>query len=65
MLLVENEEMKKQLAEMNRKLEAVKDYVPPPKEEEKPKGTTKRRAAKNAASYLFEANIYPIYMEYC
>lgn len=32
-VIVENEEMKKQLAEMNRKLEAVKDYVPPPKEE--------------------------------
>jgi hypothetical protein len=31
-VVVENEQMKKQLAEMNRKLEMVKDYVPPPKE---------------------------------
>jgi hypothetical protein len=38
-VVVENEEMKKQIAEMNRKLEAVKDYVPPPKEikKEEPK----------------------------
>lgn len=34
-VLVENEEMKRQLAEMNRKLEMVKDYVPPPKEQPK------------------------------
>ena len=32
-VLDENEEMKERLAELNRKLEAVKDYVPPPKEE--------------------------------
>ena len=32
-VLDENEEMKKRLAELNRKLEAVKDYVPPPEEE--------------------------------
>jgi hypothetical protein len=35
-VLVENEDMRKQLAEMNRKLDAVKDYVPPPEEEEIP-----------------------------
>ena len=34
-VVVENEEMRKQLAEMNRKLEMVKDYVPPPKEQPK------------------------------
>jgi hypothetical protein len=33
-VLDENEEMKKRLAELNRKLEAVKDFVPPPEEEE-------------------------------
>ncbi len=33
-VLDENEEMKERLAELNRKLEAVKDYVPPPEEEE-------------------------------
>jgi hypothetical protein len=32
-VLDENEEMKKRLAELNRKLEAVKDFVPPPEEE--------------------------------
>jgi hypothetical protein len=45
-VLVENEEMKTQLAEMNRKLEAVKDYVPPPKEEEKPKEQPKEEQLK-------------------
>ena len=45
-VLVENEEMKTQLAEMNRKLEAVKDYVPPPKEEEKPKEQLKEEQLK-------------------
>ena len=44
-VVVENEEMKKQLAEMNRKLEAVKDYVPPPKEE-KPKEVIKEEQQK-------------------
>ena len=34
-VVVENEQMKRQLAEMNRKLEMVKDYVPPPKEQPK------------------------------
>jgi hypothetical protein len=33
-VLDENIEMKDQLAELNRKLEAVKDFVPPPEEEE-------------------------------
>jgi hypothetical protein len=33
-VLDENEEMKERLAELNRKLEAVKDYVPPPDDEE-------------------------------
>jgi hypothetical protein len=33
-VLDENEEMKKRLAELNRKLEAVKDFVPPPEEKE-------------------------------
>ena len=33
-VLDENEEMKERLAELNRKLEAVKDYVPPSEEEE-------------------------------
>ena len=32
-VVVENEQMKQQLAELNRKLEKVKDYVPPPKED--------------------------------
>lgn len=45
-VLVENEEMKQQLAEMNRKLEAVKDYIPPPKEEEKPKEEVKEEQLK-------------------
>lgn len=45
-VLVENEEMRQQLAEMNRKLEAVKDYVPPPKEEEKPKEEPKEEQIK-------------------
>jgi len=34
-VVVENEQMKRQLAEMNRKLEMVKDYVPPPNEQTK------------------------------
>jgi hypothetical protein len=33
-VLDENEEMKQRLAELNRKLEAVKDFVPPPEEKE-------------------------------
>lgn len=33
-VVVENEQMRQQLAELNRKLETIKDYVPPPKEEE-------------------------------
>jgi hypothetical protein len=33
-VLDENEEMKKRLAELNKKLEAVKDFVPPSEEEE-------------------------------
>lgn len=33
-VVVENEQMRQQLAELNRKLEVIKDYVPPPKEEE-------------------------------
>jgi hypothetical protein len=45
-VIVENEEMRQQLAEMNRKLEAVKDYVPPPKEEEKPKEEPKEEQLK-------------------
>jgi hypothetical protein len=45
-VVVENEEMRKQLADMNRKLEAVKDYVPPPKEEEKPKDQLKEEQLK-------------------
>jgi hypothetical protein len=45
-VLVQNEDMRKQLAEMNRKLEAVKDYVPPPKEEEKPKDEPKEEQLK-------------------
>lgn len=34
-VVVENEQMKEQLAALNRKLETLKDYVPPPKEEPK------------------------------
>ena len=34
-VLVENEEMKEQLAALNKKLETLKDYVPPSKEEHK------------------------------
>jgi hypothetical protein len=34
-VVVENEEMKKQLAVLNKKLETLKDYVPPQKEEPK------------------------------
>ena len=45
-VIVENEEMRQQLAEMNRKLEAVKDYVPPPKEEENPKEEPKEEQIK-------------------
>jgi hypothetical protein len=45
-VVVENEEMRKQLADMNRKLEAVKDYVPPPKEEEKLKELPKEEQLK-------------------
>jgi len=44
-VLVENEDMRKQLAEMNRKLDAVKDYVPPPKEEQ-PKELPKEEQLK-------------------
>lgn len=33
-VVVENEQMRQQLAELNRKLETIKDYVPPPLEEE-------------------------------
>jgi hypothetical protein len=44
-VIVENEEMRMQLAEMNRKLDAVKDYVPPPKEE-KPKELPKEEQLK-------------------
>jgi hypothetical protein len=33
-VVVENEQMRQQLAELNRKLETIKDYVPPPKEDE-------------------------------
>lgn len=43
-VLVENEEMKKQLADLTKKLDAVKDYVPPPKE--KPKEETKEEQTK-------------------
>jgi hypothetical protein len=43
-VVVENEEMKKQLAELNKKLEKVKDYVPPPKE--KPKEEIKEEQSK-------------------
>ena len=45
-VVVENEEMRKQLADMNRKLEAVKDYVPPTKEEKKPKEIPKEEQTK-------------------
>jgi hypothetical protein len=45
-VVVENEEMRKQLAEMNRKLEAVKDYVPPPPDEKKPKEEPKEEQTK-------------------
>ncbi len=34
-VVVENEQMRQQLAELNRKLETIKDYVPPPLPEEK------------------------------
>lgn len=34
-VVVENEKMKEQLASLNKKLETLKDYVPPPKEEPK------------------------------
>ena len=34
-VVVENEQMRQQLAALNKKLEIIKDYVPPPKEEEK------------------------------
>jgi hypothetical protein len=44
-VIVENEEMRKQLAEMNRKLDAVKDFVPPPKEEQ-PKELPKEEQIK-------------------
>ncbi|MEJ2104679.1 MAG: hypothetical protein P8X47_08905 [Ignavibacteriaceae bacterium] len=44
-VVVENEKMKNQLAELNRKLEKVKDYVPPPKEE-KPKEEIKEEQTK-------------------
>jgi hypothetical protein len=44
-VVVENEQMKQQLAELNRKLEKVKDYVPPPKEE-KPKEEIKEEQTK-------------------
>jgi hypothetical protein len=44
-VMVENQEMKQQLAELNRKLEKVKDYVPPPKEE-KPKEEIKEEQTK-------------------
>ena len=44
-VLVENEDMRKQLAEMNRKLDAVKDYVPPPKEDQ-PKELPKEEQLK-------------------
>ena len=44
-VVVENEKMKEQLAELNRKLEKVKDYVPPPKEE-KPKEEIKEEQTK-------------------
>jgi hypothetical protein len=43
-VVVENEEMKKQLADLNKKLEKVKDYVPPPKE--KPKEEIKEEQSK-------------------
>jgi hypothetical protein len=33
-VVVENEQMRQQLATLNKKLEAIKDYVPPPKEED-------------------------------
>ena len=45
-VVVENEEMRQQLAEMNRKLEAVKDYVPPPKEQIIPKDEPKEVQTK-------------------
>jgi hypothetical protein len=38
-VLDENIEMREQLAELNRKLEAVKDYVPPPEEVDEPEIT--------------------------
>ena len=34
-VVVENEQMRQQLASLNKKLEAIKDYVPPPKEKPK------------------------------
>ncbi len=43
-VLVENEDMKKQLAELTKKLDAVKDYVPPPRE--KPKEEIKEEQTK-------------------
>ena len=45
-VVVENEEMKKQLASLSQKLEIYKDYVPPPKEEVKPKETPKEEQIK-------------------
>lgn len=45
-VLVENEEMKQQLAVLSKKLDTYKDYVPPPKEEEKPKEEPKEEQIK-------------------
>lgn len=45
-VMVENEEMKEQIAAMNRKLEAVKDYIPPPKEKDKIKEEPKEEQLK-------------------
>ena len=44
-VLVENEEMKKQLAALNKKLEFIKGLIPPP-EEEKPKEEPKEEQTK-------------------
>ena len=45
-VLVENEEMKEELASLSKKLEKYKDYVPPPKEEKKPKEEPKDEQTK-------------------
>ncbi len=61
-VLDENEEMKDRLAELNRKLEAVKDYVPPPEEKE-PRNY--RRTNETTISNFIKTNVYTKHVEYC